>query len=271
MNPLVSILIPSYNHAHFIIETLNSVVADTYTNKEIVLIDDGSKDNSVAVIENWIAENPTENLKFKSRQNKGLTFTLNELVNNALGNYLIVLASDDLLTNNTIASRVRILQESGKKVLLSDAEVINDKGVTLYKSMLSDFHKADKNNYSTYEGILDEIIFKFSISGAVIIMDKDIFSLIGKYPEDLVGEDLYFYIKVASINELLFYDKIVSKYRLHDSNTSGVNPKILISNLKTYFRLFFSIPGPTRKLKLAKRIVGTIVYNPKNAMQLFAK
>ncbi|WP_050019959.1 MULTISPECIES: glycosyltransferase [Chryseobacterium] len=268
MNPLVSILIPSYNHSRFITETLNSVKKDTYTNKEIVIIDDGSKDDSVQVIREWIKNNPDNKITFINRENRGLCATLNELLENAKGDYVVLVASDDLLINNTIAERVDILRNSDKMVLLSDAEVIDSHGNISHQSALSDFHKADKDKYRDEQNLLDEIIFNFSISGAVLMVDVNIFKLIGKYPEDLRAEDLYFYISAAAKNKILFYDKIVSKYRIHESNTSGVNPELLLAVLKTYKRLFFKIPGFTRKLKLLKRMAGLFIKTPNIAKKL---
>lgn len=259
MKPLVSIIIPSYNHSKFIKETLDSIIKDNYPNKEIVIIDDGSKDKSVKIINDWVKNNPEQKINFINRNNKGLCKTLNELVENAKGDYIIVLASDDLLVNNTISERIDILRNSKKMALLSDAEVIDNKGEIIYSSMLSELHNADKTKYIHENDLLDEIIFKFSISGAVVMMDANIFKLIGKYPEDLKAEDLYFYLSTAAKNQLLFYDKVVSRYRIHDNNTSGENPELLIAVLKTYKRLFFKIPGFMRKLRLVKRIVGTII------------
>lgn len=268
MNPLISILIPSYNHSKFITETLNSVKKDTYTNKEIVIIDDGSKDDSVKVIHEWIKNNSDNNVTFICRENKGVCATLNELIENAKGDYLVIIASDDLLVNNTIAERVDILSNNGKMVLLSDAEVIDNNGNISHLSMLSDFHKVDKSKYLDEQNLLDEIVFKFSISGAVIMVDVNIFKLIGKYPEDLKAEDLFFYISAAIKNEISFYDKIVSRYRIHENNTSGENPELSLAVLKTYKRLFFKIPGFTRKLKLLKRIIGILVKTPNIAKKL---
>lgn len=264
MNQLISILIPSYNHSKYIGETLNSVIEDNYPNKEIVIIDDGSTDNSVEIINEWIKNNPEHSVNFSVRSNRGITYTLNELVSLAKGDFLVLLASDDVLINNTLKERREFLVESGKKVLVSDAQVIDSEGNVINDSMLFNFHKANKSKYFNSEDILDEIVFNFSISGAVVMINKNIFSSIGKYPEDLKAEDFYFYISVAAKRELLFYDRIVSKYRQHSSNTSGINPELTIAIIKTYKRLFFKIPGFTRKLKVLKRLIGIYCYKFKN-------
>ena len=267
LSPFVSVIIPSYNHEKYVIQALSSVIEDTYSLKEIVIIDDGSSDNSVEMIENWIAENNEKiSVIFKHRKNKGFTATLNELISLANGKYVVLLASDDLLINNTIKARIDLLEKNNTKmVLISDAQVIDSEGGVIFESMMSDFHKTDKNNYSTDEGIINEIIFNFAISGAVVMMNKDIYSLIGKYPENLKAEDLYFYIKSACLNKILFLDRKVSKYRIHSSNTSGINPELTKTVILTYFKTLSSIPTLSRKLKVIKRICGLFYYSVVNS------
>ncbi len=262
MKPLVSIIIPSYNHALYITEALDSVKADSYPNKEIVVIDDGSRDESVKVIEKWMAQNPSINVKFRSRENRGLCRTLNELVEATEGKYLVILASDDYLVNNTISERVAILEDHPEKlVLVSDAEVVDDKGEKIFDSSMEGFHKKKKKNYLTDEGILDEVLFNFGISGAVVLLDKSIYKEIGLYPENLHGEDLYFYSKAALNNKILFYDKVVSGYRIHDTNTSAnKNPDLLKNVMDVYLMIFKNVPGVKRKLRIIKNIAWIIKY-----------
>lgn len=261
--PLVSIIIPCYNHENYVLKTLSSVIADTYQAKEIVIIDDGSKDNSSNVIKNWIDNNKSNNsIIFKTRPNKGLTATLNELIDLANGKYLVILASDDLLINNTIQERINILENSSSKlVLLSDAEVIDTDGKLIYESMIENFHKKDKQKYYSEKELLSEVLFGFSISGAVIMVDKEIYNLIGKYPEDLKAEDFYFYIKSACLNKILFWDKKVSQYRIHNDNTSvGINPELTKTVISTYFKTFNFLPSLYLKIKVLKRVCGIYYY-----------
>jgi len=269
MKPLVSILIPSYNHSQYILETLDSILLDTYLNKEIIIIDDGSKDESVKYIENWIEKNNLEiQITFKHRENKGLTATLNELLSLVNGKYILLLASDDLLINNTISERVDILEnDESKMVVISDAQVVNSEGEIIYESMMEDFHKVDKKKYYSEQGILHEIIFNFAISGPVIFINKDIYKLVGEYPENLKAEDLYFYIKTACLNKIVFYDKKVCNYRLHSTNTSGVNPELTKTVILTYFKTLKDMPGIYIKFKVLKRILGLYYYSifPKKA------
>ena len=261
MKPKVSIIIPCYNHEKYIWSCLDSVLSDTYCNKEIVIIDDGSKDRSSEVISKWIIENGSEiEIQFITRENRGLCATLNELINISNGEYIVLLASDDALCNNTISQRVSVLENNQlKSVLISDAEGIDGNGFVIYNSVMVDFHKVKKFKYNTDEGILDQVIFNFAISGAVIMVKKNFYKIIGPYPIDLKAEDLYFYILAASLREIVFFDQIVSKYRIHDSNTSGYNPELTKTVIKTYFRTIGRVPGVFRRLRILKRIVGLLL------------
>ena len=87
-NNLVSICIPSYNHSLFLKYSLDSILQESYSNIEIDILDDGSTDSSVEIIQNWRQANPNVKLRLEVQENRGLNFTLNKLVRNANGKYL---------------------------------------------------------------------------------------------------------------------------------------------------------------------------------------
>ena len=97
--PLVSVIVPSYNHARFVQACLESVAADPYPAKELVIIDDGSTDGSAHVIQSWIEQPSASELaiRYEVHPNHGQTRTLNELLALASGRYIAYVASDDLL------------------------------------------------------------------------------------------------------------------------------------------------------------------------------
>ncbi len=248
MNPLVSIVIPSFNHAEYIIPCLDSVISDTYEEKEIVIIDDGSKDQSVYKIRGWIEKHNKEiKIRFIVRENKGICATLNELIELAAGKYIVPLASDDMLINDTIRVRVKMLEESyPKMVLVGDAQVIDRNNNVIANSSLADYNKGNKLNYFTDEGIISESIINPGISGATVMINKEIYSIIGKYPINLPAEDWFFYQRAAALKKILFWDIVVSKYRVHGNNISGINSdsraKLFKAIIKTYLINFYWFP-----------------------------
>jgi glycosyltransferase involved in cell wall biosynthesis len=248
-DPLVSILIPCYNHAKYIEDTLNSIIKDSYQNKEICIIDDGSSDDSVRVISHWIRNNNNLiNVNFRTRENKGVCATLNELIGLAQGDYILLCASDDILYGDTIKTRIEILLNNpDKKVVVSDAYVIDENNNIIMPSSMEDYNKGNKNLFKTDEGIIYSVLMSPCISGATSIIKKNIFDIIGLYPENLKAEDWWFFQRAASENYIYFYDIKVACYRIHSSNISGQNSvyrvdlintiiKTYILNIK-YFRL----------------------------------
>ena len=92
--PLVSVVIPCYNHEKFVQDCIQSVIDQTYENIELIIIDDGSKDNSVKVIQELADK---YGFTFIHRPNKGLSATLNEGIRLSKGKYFSAIASDDIL------------------------------------------------------------------------------------------------------------------------------------------------------------------------------
>lgn len=261
--PLVSVIIPCYNHELYIEQALNSVTDDSYSNKEIVIIDDGSKDKSDELIKAWIGLNSQRiTVKYSSRENRGVCKTLNELIKLASGKYILLLASDDALYGDTITERVKILEEKepeGKMVLVSDALVVNEHNEIIMDSSMADYCRGNKVKYNTDDGILEEVILNPSISGAVVLINKKIYDEIGLYPEDMNTEDWFFYQRAASLKAILFLDKKVSFYRLHSSNTSrafdNIQVKLINSIIKTLFINLRWFPSLKYKLFGIKQIL----------------
>jgi alpha-1,3-rhamnosyltransferase len=79
-NPLISVLIPLYNRADYITKTLDSLLNDSYPNTEILVLDDGSTDNSFSVVQQWASQHTHVKLQLKTRPNKGLAQTIHELI-----------------------------------------------------------------------------------------------------------------------------------------------------------------------------------------------
>lgn len=95
MNPLVSIIIPVYNMEAYLAETLDSVLQTTYSPIEVIVVDDGSKDGSAAIAENYAAKD--ERVCFFKQENAGVCRTRNHAVEEAKGKYILPVDSDDVL------------------------------------------------------------------------------------------------------------------------------------------------------------------------------
>lgn len=225
--PLVSVVIPLYNHAQFIRQCLDSVAEDSYPNKEIVIINDGSRDSSAEIVRQWTSDNPGcagEGFTFINRENRGLTKTLNELVGLARGDMIAVLASDDYLLPGGIAARVTYLEQNPDKLaVFADCMLVDYDGTLTEASGLSDLHDGRIQHLNSPGLISYEIVFNWCVPGPVFMARKTAFAVVGGYDESIAVEDWDFYLKLVSRDLLGFIDRYVAAYRIRpeELNQSG--------------------------------------------------
>lgn len=115
MNSLVSILIPCYNADRWIAETLTSALAQTWQNKEIIVVDDGSKDGSLAVARSF----ESSIVKVISQENRGASAARNRALKEAQGNFIQYLDADDLLAPDKIERQVKLVGEENSDFVVS--------------------------------------------------------------------------------------------------------------------------------------------------------
>lgn len=115
MKPLVSILIPAYNCEAWLADTIRSALAQTWPHKEIIIVDDGSKDNTLAVARRWASPQ----VSVVTQENQGAAAARNHAFACAQGEYIQWLDADDLLSPEKIARQMEATQNSSKRTLLS--------------------------------------------------------------------------------------------------------------------------------------------------------
>ncbi len=225
--PLISVLIPAYNHENYIEECLDSIVNDSYPNKEILIINDGSSDNTDIVVLNWILKNkdriPT---KYKYRKNKGISRTINELVHMSKGEYIAVIASDDFIINNGLEKRYKYLaKNSDKLAVVGDAIVVDANNKVVSDSSLSYIRNMDRKRMQTDKGLRLEIISNWGMGGSTNMIHRDLFKVINDFDSSLIVEDWDFYLKIISKNLLGYLNEVVSAYRFLPNSVSKSKDK----------------------------------------------
>lgn len=129
MKPLVSIVVPNYNYGHFIRQTMDSAVGQTYENIEIVVVDDGSTDDSVEIVNEYVAKYPNVKL-YQNEKNLGVVGNHNKAVSLSHGEYIVVLSSDDYLDIHFVEECVRKFEEHPSAgMVVSAMHLVDDKGV----------------------------------------------------------------------------------------------------------------------------------------------
>jgi glycosyltransferase involved in cell wall biosynthesis len=220
--PLVSILIPAFNHESFIKRCLDSVLEDPYPAKEIVIIDDGSTDHTAERIEHWVVAHGGEiPVEFVRRENRGIAATLNELAARSHGEFLRIGASDDYLLPGGLEAQVRYLvSHRNKGAVIGDSIVIDGEGNRLYDSGMSDLHGADKSLYDSSDGIRRAVIGHWAIGGPVTLLRKSVLETVARWTEGLRIDDWDMFLRLAARDAIGFIDVTVCAYRLHGANFS---------------------------------------------------
>lgn len=226
--PLVSILVPMYNHERFVQACLASLLSAGWSRLELIVIDDGSSDHSLRIAQDWAARHGEhfEHIDISSQANQGITRTLNRLIAKARGEYLVVIASDDLLTHDSIAIRHAALQAHPEAMaVFADAIGIDDNGKQISASMLRERFGADVTALTRDGARALELILNWSVPGPVFMARRRAFDVVGGYDERYFIEDRDYYLRLLARHALTFVDQPVAAYRLHTNSISGTRAR----------------------------------------------
>tara|TARA_R110002020_G_scaffold23150_1_gene77390 strand:+ start:6004 stop:6954 length:951 start_codon:yes stop_codon:yes gene_type:complete len=238
--PLVTVIIPAYNHEHFVRECLNSVEKQTYSNLELLIINDGSVDDSNRIIEEWIVVQKRQwvRLKYIQQENQGLTATLNSAIIWAEGKYISPIASDDILCEDKIELLVKVLEDKGAShaVAFGNAMFIDESGRAISKEILDskgnilDRHTLFLNYYAYGRNLAWSNPAVFGsycslLSGNYLpamscIINTEAIKSVGGWTAKNTVEDWELWLKLAKNYKFILVDKVVALYRWHDNNTS---------------------------------------------------
>ena len=127
MNKMVSIVVPVYNAEKYIVETMDSVLAQTYTDWELVLVLNGCVDSSEEIVMRYKAEHPDKNiLVIAERENKGAAMARNRGVNEASGRYIAYVDADDIWMKEKLEHQIQFMQEKDAAFVCSGYEFADE-------------------------------------------------------------------------------------------------------------------------------------------------
>ena len=210
MKPTVSVIIPLYNKENWIEKTLFSVLNQSFTNWEAIIVDDGSTDESVAVVENFITKNPGNWILLKN-QNAGQCRTRNSGIAKAQGDYIAFLDADDIWSKNKLLDQVEIMDANNKiSLVISPYIIFSDANKNLKHRLV--LHKDVKKTLNRW--------IKMKGYGAGTessgMTRASLLKEIGGFDEELstsAGLDLT--IKLANRGTVVFTNQSLMAYRIH--------------------------------------------------------
>ncbi len=266
--PMVSVVCLCYNHEKFVIQSLNALLSQSYKNIEIIIVDDKSTDNSVEVIEKWLADYP-HIVFIKNAHNLGNNKAFNKALAWAKGDFIIDLAADDVLFSDTIEWQMNtFLKYPQAALVFGNAEIINEKNEHVryhfdVDAQLKVVNRGIKN--TSYTSILQGGNCMCSVSA---MMKRSAFDAVNGYDETLFYEDLDIWLRLARKNDVIFIDKPLIKKRIVQHSQSSYfhkkgdyAKKINFSTYRILKKAFKMNSTKTEFLALLKRIHHEVKHN----------
>lgn len=246
----VSVLVPSYNCAHYLPQALDSALGQTFTDFEILVIDDGSTDNTRAVVEEYRKRHP-DKIRYIHQENQGLACARNAGLRNARGEYIALLDADDQWLPERLEAGVRAIEIDNRIGLVhSDTIIISKEGEPLKKKW--------KKKYKMSGHIfLSLFLRKTHISCPTVLFRKECCARVGLFDENLTRlgcEDRELWLRIAQKYTIVYINKILACYRVSKSSMSRDKYKMLKARLYIVDKFY---PGGSggkifRRLALAK-------------------
>lgn len=214
-NPLVSVVIPAYNHEAFVGEAIRSVLSQTYPRLELIVINDGSTDGTGAIIRDLVRETGNS-FQFVDKEHEGLVPTLNRGLSLAAGKYFAQFGSDDVLLPDSVARQVEMLESNPKLGLVCGDACYLEGREKSTRRMLG--RRARK--YFGRDDMYRELILHNCIINLTVMYRKDILLRVGGFDENIpYFEDWDAVLRVAESNPIDYIDAPLGFYRLHSTNT----------------------------------------------------
>ena len=208
-NPIVTIICVCFNHSRFVTEALDSVINQTYSNIELIVIDDGSTDGSGKVIKKWMVDHPEATLILNG-VNQGYCKTFNKAFLVSKGELIIDLSADDVLLPNRVEQGVKLFAGSGNEVgvLFSDAQYIDEQGNPLR------FHSDRFPHRTIPQGDLyQEVIQRYFICSPTMMFRRSVIDVLQGYDESLAYEDFDFWVRASRNFKFMYSPEVLVKKR----------------------------------------------------------
>jgi len=206
--PLVSVIIPTYNYAAFIEQAIKSVLDQTFQNFEILVVDDGSTDNTREVIKKFPA-------RYIYQTNRGAAAARNYGIREARGELIAFLDADDLWLPDKLEKQLQMFER--------------DPGIGLVYSLFY-FFESESGAIIGYKPIrecargfvLTQMFGSCIIGSPTPLIRRDVFEKVGLYQEGLTGvEDYHLWLRIAAQYRIDYVPEYLAMYRVHESRCSS--------------------------------------------------
>lgn len=233
--PRVSIITPAYNMARFLPAAIDSALSQDYEDKEIVVLDDGSQDDTAAVVRAY-----GDKVRYHWQPNEGVANSYNRLMRLAQGEYVHVLDADDVLMPGTISANVAMLDKYPSAAMVyGDAVVVDEHGKPYGRRTAPAW--IGKTELVPSRKMFKELLKGCHITNSTVMVRRGLFDEIGPYEQESVpGEDWDMWLRTSVNHDVAHVPRPLAYYRTHSGSlTSGYTIEMVHgSHLHTLDKIF---------------------------------
>ena len=222
--PKVSVIITTYNYGHMLAESIDSVLGQDYDDFELIVVDDGSTDNTADVTSRY-----GDRARYVRQDHAGIAVARNTGIAAARGELIAFQDADDVWASNTLALRVRVMERHPELGMIFGDAAVEQDGRTLFPSFLK-----ERKAFAELETVRDRddlrIITQSAFSALLrerfipiptIIIPKRRFDELGPWDQSTEGvEDYEFYLRLSRRFQLGYIDRVLVTCRIHGANVS---------------------------------------------------
>jgi glycosyltransferase involved in cell wall biosynthesis len=221
--PKISVVIPTYNSAHFLGDAIRSVLAQTVGDFEIIVVDDGSTDNPKGVVDSFAERR----LSYVYQENRGPAAAYNRGFKLCRGEYVIFLDADDVLLENALEKWVQVLDnQADVGFVYGQVGMMGEDGRV---------YRVRKSSFQDISGIVDrnrqirELLFTSRITNSATLMRRRCVEEVGGFHEGLTyGEDRHLFMRLAKRYRAAYIAEPMITYRIHSGQLhKRGDPKVL--------------------------------------------
>jgi len=241
-SPVVSILMPVFNGAAFVGQAIESAIAQTYPDFELIIVNDGSTDNSAEVIRPYLAD---PRIRYLEQPNGGVAAARNSAFRVAKGLYIGFLDQDDVWLPEKLALQIAYLKMSPQCAMVHARQgYIDDKG----RRVESEFINVEPVEGQCFRALFD----KNRIAVLTVLARRSVIEEVGGFNAHSSGGDDYeLWLRIAWNYSIGFLDQVVAHYRVHSNNVSHDAFRMTVTDLAVIDSILRDLPDVRKQLRLA--------------------
>lgn len=216
-NPEISVIFPAHNAERYLPEAIESILFQTFHNFELIIVDDGSTDNTRSIVEEYAKKDSRINPLFNER-NLGIVESLNKAIKLSRGKYIARMDHDDISLPERLETQVRFLEEHPEIAAVgSNVILIDNKGDAIGVRKVPE----------TPEEILKGIVLGNQIVHPTVMLRREVFDVVGNYKKVLHAEDYHLWIEMIKKGLKLYnLQTPLIKYRIIDPHKLTIRHKL---------------------------------------------